>query len=391
MHDSPLTPVFATLRLCLHALVLALAAVVVVRAAAESGPHRTAVIVVTLAWLACYALGAGLRRRPSWTLTWLGVLSAGWLALVVLTPDAGYLAFALFFLYLHLLPRRAGLVAVTAATVASIAGFLAHSGFTAAAVIGPTLGAAVAVTIASGYARLYAEVIDRERLIAELREARAELAAQQHAAGILAERERLAGEIHDTVAQSLSSIGMLIHAAARTVDAPELALAGQATADALGETRALIDGLAPASLRERSLVAALQRITASNAGHGVEVRLRVDGEPRRVSMPIEAALVRITQSLLANVVQHSRAASAHVTLTYSADSIHLDVADDGAGFDVGAVLDTQTSHRPGSLGLRLVGQRVTDLGGDFSVESDDGGSVVAVSFPLDDGAGQDSR
>lgn len=382
VHDSPLTPVFATLRMSLHALVLVLGGVVVMRAVTDSAAHRIAVIVLTLAWLGCYAAGAGLRHRPGWTVAWLAVLTLGWVVLLVLTPEAGYLAFALFFLYLHLLPTRVGLVAVAAATAASIIGFIAHSGFSAAAIIGPVLGAAVAVMIAGGYARLYAEVLERERLITELRDARAELAAQQHAAGVLAERERLAGEIHDTVAQGLSSIGMLIHAAQRSVDAPELTLAGQATAEALSETRALIDGLAPPTLRERSLADALERLTASTAIHGVDGRFRVDGDPRPTPMPIEAALVRIAQSVLANVVQHAHADAVHATLTYSADSIALDIADDGVGFDVDEVLGSDAPQQSGSLGLRVVRQRVADLGGDFAVESEPGSSVVAVSFAL---------
>ncbi|EHN76766.1 two component system histidine kinase, partial [Streptomyces coelicoflavus ZG0656] len=127
-------------------------------------------------------------------------------------------AFPLYFLQLHLLSRRAGLAAVTATAVAAVAGYAAHAGsFGPAMVIGPALGAAVAVAVVWGYQALYRESERRRRLIEELTATRADLALAQHTAGVLAERERLAREIHDTLAQGLSSIQLLLRAAERAL------------------------------------------------------------------------------------------------------------------------------------------------------------------------------
>src|SRR5699024_1159756 len=107
-----------------------------------------------------------------------------WLVLLALTPDGVWLAFPLFFLQLHLLPLRAGLLAVAATTAAAIAGFGWHQHvLTLSMVVGPVLGAAVAVATVLGYQVLYRESDARRRLIVELTGARAELAAAEREAG----------------------------------------------------------------------------------------------------------------------------------------------------------------------------------------------------------------
>ncbi|GAA3077378.1 hypothetical protein GCM10020254_21830 [Streptomyces goshikiensis] len=109
---------------------------------------------------------------------------------------------------------------------AAIGGFLGHSGgaVTPGPFLGPLLGGAVAVATVLGYEALYRESERRRELIEELITTRAELAAAERDAGILAERERLAREIHDTLARGLSSIQLLLRAAERTLpqEAPAL-------------------------------------------------------------------------------------------------------------------------------------------------------------------------
>lgn len=116
--------------------------------------------------------------------------------------------------------------------------------------VGPIIGAAVAVAIGLGYQALYREAAERGRLIDELMNTREELASTSRDAGKFAERERLAAEIHDTVAQGLSSIQMLLHAAERAdPDSPairQISLARETAADSLAETRQLIAELTPA-------------------------------------------------------------------------------------------------------------------------------------------------
>ncbi|MBF6190712.1 sensor histidine kinase [Nocardia sp. CDC186] len=383
MHSSPLTPVFTTLRLGLHVLMTGLAAVVGVRAVLPGAAHPAATVSLAAAFLATYFAGAAFAGERRAIPAWLGALTALWLGLVVLAPDAGYLAFGLFFLYLHLLPRVWNLCAVAAATAVAVVGFGLHRGWSAAGVVGPVIGAAVAVGIGLGYQALFREAADRQRLIDELLSTRAVLAERERTAGKLAERERLAAEIHDTVAQGLSSIQLLLHAVEQEApDHPALRrirLAREAAAENLAETRRLVAELAPVALDGQSLADALERITQRAAPPGLDARFAVEGRPERLPMPIEAALVRIAQGAVSNVVRHAGASRMRVTLTYAHDAIHLDVVDDGVGI-APELLERSAS---GSFGLAAMRSRVHEQGGAMAVESEPGHTAVTVSFPLD--------
>lgn len=401
MHSSPLTPVVTTLRLGLHVLVTVLGVVVAVRALLPGGGgHGAGVVVLTVVWLAVYFAGTELPRRvasgvpptpdrrggPGWDSrmvgVWLATLTVLWLALLGLTPDAVYLAFGLFFLYLHLLPRPWNLIAVVLATAVGVVGFAAHRGWSVGAVVGPVLGALVAIGIGLGYQALYREAVERERLIDELLGTRAILAERERTAGKLAERERLAKEIHDTVAQGLSSIQLLLHAAEQAApDHPALdriRLARETAAEDLAETRRLIDELSPAALDGQSLAEALERICDRARSAALSTQLLVEGAPERLPMPVEAALVRIAQSAVANVVQHAGAARMRVTLTYDDTDVHLDIVDDGIGIDPAVLREP----RAGAFGLAAMRSRVEQQGGRMTIESEPGHTAVTVSFPL---------
>jgi signal transduction histidine kinase len=380
------------LRAGLHLLMAALLALAAVRAVADHTNDAAAVVAVAALMAAVYTAGATLPRvRASRTvaIVWLGGLSAVWLALLALTADGVWLAFPLFLLQLHLLPPRWGVAVVTATTAAAIAGFAAHRDtLTAAAVIGPSIGAAVAVAGVLGYQALYRESERRRALIDELRATRDELAAAEHAAGVAAERERLAREIHDTLAQGLSSIQLLLRAAQRALpDGPEHAAAGEhierarrSAQDNLAEARRFVRALAPAELEHGSLPAALRHLCATTAEHSdLAVDFHLSGTPTLVTTPYETALLRIAQSALANTVQHAHAARATVTLTYMDTGIALDIVDDGAGFDTEAAARVDGD---GGFGLAAMRARVRALGGALSVESAPGqGTALAASFP----------
>ncbi|MEV0706943.1 sensor histidine kinase [Nocardia aurea] len=383
MHSSPLTPVFATLRLGLHVLMTALATVIAVRALLPGAPHPLPVVLLTAAFLFTYFAGARLSGRPLAMRIWLGALTLLWLGLVAAAPDAGYLAFGLFFLYLHLLPYPWNLAAVVAATAVAVIGFGLHRGWALAGVIGPVLGAAVAVGIGLGYQALYRESVERQRLIDELLSTRAALAERERTAGRLAERERWAREIHDTVAQGLSSIQLLLHAAERADPEhpalPQIRLARTTAAENLADTRGLITDSAPAALDGQSLRQALERICLRAEAPGRSTRLVVEGTPARLPMPIEAALVRIAQGTVANVVQHADATRMRLTLTYSEADISLDIVDDGIGI-APDILDRAST---GSFGLSAMRSRVAQQGGISAIESEPGHTAVTVSFPIE--------
>ena len=257
MSHSALTPVFVGLRVGLHVLIAGLLVLVVVRLPALAPAAAATGLVLTLVFALVYASAAFVRRVPERrrrlaATLWVAALTLIWVALVIVVPEAAYLAFPLFFLLLHLLPRRLGPVAVLVVTAIAIIALGLHQGFSVAAVIGPLIGAGVAILLGMGYRALAQEAAEREALLAELLSARDRLAETEREQGALAERGRLAREIHDTVAQGLSSIQLLLHAAERAD--PErpgiehIRLARQTAADSLVETRHLIRELTPPAL-----------------------------------------------------------------------------------------------------------------------------------------------
>ncbi len=386
MPASSLTPVFVGLRTGLHVLVAGLTVFVVVQA--RSGPSAAPATLVAVAFLAVYAAGFATRadrnRIRFWSRIWVATLSVLWIALVWLTPDAAYLAFPLFFLYLEVMPGWRGPFTVGVATVVAIVGGGLHGAWTIGGVVGPLIGAAVAVLIGAGYRSLQREAADRERLLAELVATREELAAREREAGAAAERARLARDIHDTLAQGLSSIQMLLQAAERAdPDGPGSAhvrLARQTTADNLAEARTLVRELTPAPLAGAGLVPALRRLAGTQWSRP-DLAIRIDADDRLdLPMAVQAALLRITQGAMANVLQHSRASRATVEVARDGSGIRLSVVDDGVGFDPAAV--RSAAGGPDSFGLAAAQARAEQLGGTLRVDSAPGrGTAVTVEIP----------
>jgi signal transduction histidine kinase len=383
MSHRPLAPVFAGLRIGLHALFAGLLALVVVRVVLTGAGAMPIVLAVVLG--AIYGAGAWIARggRSAAGVIWVLALTVVWAALVWLVPEAAYLVFPLFFLYLHVLPGAAGPLAVVATTALTIAAFALHGGLTVGGVVGPVVGAGVALLIGLGYAALERRAAEREELMAELLATRDRLAAAEREQGTLAERGRLAREIHDTVAQGLSSIQMLLYAAERA-DATgpgidHIRLARQTAADGLAETRRFIRELAPPSLTH-GLGPALERLARGWGEHaGVAVDVDV---PDEVILPMDAqtALLRIAQGALANVAQHASATHVRVSLGTSEGAVRLTVSDDGRGFDPAS--DAAQDGGTDSFGLRAMRERVDQLDGTIEVASAPArGTTVAVTLP----------
>lgn len=382
MPHRTLAPVFTGLRAGLHALFAGLLALVVVRVVWTGGSPWALALAALLA--AVYLAGLWLARRGRTVggIAWVCALTLVWAPLMWLVPEAAYLVFPLFFLYLHLLPGWVGPVAVVAATGLTIAAFAVHGGLTVGGVVGPVVGAGVALLIGLGYGALQRRSVEREALVAELLATRDRLAATEREQGVLAERARLAREIHDTVAQGLSSIQMLLHAAERAdATGPGIAhirLARQTAADGLAETRRFIRELAPPTL-DRGLGSALQRLAEGWAQReGVDVQTATPGE---VTLPMDAqaALLRIAQGALANVAQHADATIVRIDLVQDGDDVRLTIADDGRGFDPASA--EETASGTDSFGLRAMRERVEQLDGELTVVSAAGaGTVVAVTL-----------
>ncbi|MDX3063275.1 MULTISPECIES: sensor histidine kinase [Streptomyces] len=381
------THVTTALRLCLHALLVGLLAL-----AATRSMDDTAFVVLAAVMAALYGAGAlapVVQPHTRAAALWLAALGAVWLALLALSPDALWVAFPLYFLQLHLLPVRWGLAAVAVTAAGAITGFLLHDQeIGPGTFIGPLLGAAVAVATVLGYDALFRESERRRELIEELVSTRAELAEAERDAGTLAERERLAREIHDTLAQGLSSIQLLLRAAERSLphDAPatpHVRRAREAAQDNLAEARRFVRALSPPDLEHGSLAAALSRLSSRTSTPELAVQFAVSGTPVVLPTPYEVALLRTAQSALANTVRHSGARRAEITLSFMETSVSLDVVDDGCGFDPGASDGVRRSSGSGGFGLPAMRSRARSLRGTLSVESaPDQGTALAVTLPL---------
>ncbi|WP_327087010.1 sensor histidine kinase [Nonomuraea sp. NBC_01738] len=223
--------------------------------------------------------------------------------------------------------------------------------------------------------RITQQSLDRARLITQLEESRAEVSRLSAEQGAQHERERLAGEIHDTLAQGFTSIIMLVQAAQKQSDpARHLALAVQTAKENLAEARALISALTPAPLDSSSLVEAMRRI-AERTGDELDltVGFEVRGEARALATPIDVVLIRALQEGLANVRKHAAAARVRVGLEYGTRHVRLSVTDDGTGFE---------PRDDDGFGLRTMRGRVEQAGGSLTVLSSAGqGTTLAVEVP----------
>ncbi|MCY1658791.1 sensor histidine kinase [Dietzia sp. SL131] len=387
--------VFAQLQVALHTLVAALLALTLVSAHRDtSGMPDPPAVAAAVGFTVVYVAGTvWARRRPTTAAVragWLVAVLALWACLVVRVPEAAYLVFPLFFLVQFLLGVWAGTAAVAALAAVAVVALALHHGFTPAGVIGPTVGALVALGLGAGVRALHRESQARREVIAELVATRSALAGREREVGREAERARLAGEIHDTVAQGLASIGMLLHAAERTAPSSpavdQIRLAREVAGENLTETRRLIAALRPAPLDGVSLAGALGRVAArcraENPGLEVSVATENAGEHATESStepPAElaAVLVRVAQEALANAVRHGAPQRITLTLSGSPTAVVLEIADDGRGFDVAA------PRTAASFGLDGMARRVGDLGGRFEVDSEPGsGTVVRAELPV---------
>lgn len=212
----------------------------------------------------------------------------------------------------------------------------------------------------------------------------ARLQQQAEELAVLAERQRLARELHDSVTQSLYSVTLYANAAALALAAGKSdVVAGylqelQETAqEGMRDMRLLIFQLHPPVLETEGLVAALQaRLAAVEGRTRLQVEFRIEGE-RRLPIAIESELFWIAQEALNNVRKHAAAQHVAVHLHFTTASISLEVVDDGVGFDPGAV--------PAEMrgGLRTMAERTARVGGKLSYESTRGaGTRVKVEVTL---------
>ena len=378
-----------------HVVTYGLLAVIAISLLADtdlSGRQRltglaiVAVLVASYTFLGRPALGEE-RIAPAaahLAITWAGFF---WLTSM---SDVGYL------LLLSLFPQVWALLSTrlaVAVTVVAVVGLVliqaAAAGWTADALleagIGGLVSLVISVLLGLWITALMRESDRRAGLIAELERTRAELAAAEHDRGVLSERQRLAHEIHDTLAQGFASIIALSQAAEAAIDShPEAArdrilLVERTARDNLAEARALVTGLTPVDLAGGTLAEAVERLVDRfEREAGVAAEVRITGTPHSLGSAAEVVMLRAAQEALTNVRRHAHAGRVLVHLTYHDDAAALEVSDDGRGFD--------PDHADG-FGLSGMRSRVEQAGGELELAAGpDRGTTLRLRVPASVGA-----
>lgn len=364
--------------------------------------HRVVAIgTLTVAAIWYAALGrqlligsAGVRRHT--------VFAAGLFALIAVAalvdPTASFALFGVVPMLMMSLPPRPAVVVAVLANLLPLGAWWLRSGADAPpplfALLASLLGIALSVLLGLWIKRVVRQNREHAELIEELRRNREQVARLSHRAGIAAERERLAREIHDTLAQSLTSVIGLVQAVESEVAdtagldraRQRLALIGQVARESLAEARGFVAGRAPAPLQESSLAQAVRRqADGVTAQTGLPVRFAVEGDERPLPMAASVVLLRAAQETLANVRKHAAAGQVEVTLRYAEGYVGLVVADDGRGFDDDGGFGGGAS-RGASRGFGVGGDS-EDVGGKVQGEMDGGFGLRGLQARLAESGG----
>lgn len=313
--------------------------------------------------------------------TYLVAQMALFLPSAVLVGETRLMAFALVPPCFMMLRLRWALIAVTVINIAPVIGWAllwwpgAHDVFFNSVFAVVTL--VFSIALGTWIIRVIEQSQERAELIAELDASRHEVSRLSSAHGALAERERMAREIHDTLAQGFTSLLMLVQAVEAELDEDlpqarrHLALMDETARQNLAEARALVAGGTPADLADATLPDALHRLAARH-----DATLQVTGAVRALPAGPEVVALRSCQEALANARKHARSsATVSLTLAYTDATLTVSVRDDGCGFDPGAV--------SGGYGLAGLRSRAAEVGGTARVRSAPGeGTTVTVELPV---------
>lgn len=314
-----------------------------------------------------------------------GVLAvvAAWMGATLVSSAFVWLAFPLFFLVLFSLGTVAGPLALLVVAAWAVLAPRAVGDQTPLAigeVLGPLVGAVFSLVAYAVWRRLLQEAERNRRLVAQLRAAQAELADSERRKGVAEERQRLAQDIHDTLAQGLNSIVLMSRSArlAHPDAAAEFTRIEDTARENLADARHLVRELADQAT-DTTLEQALRTVLAraERTGTRTRIELRTDGIAHELPTQTVETVQRAAQSLLANVLQHAQAQRCVLTLAWWPDRVSLDVVDDGRGFDPSTPPRSQ-----GGDGLRLLRSRITHAGGTVMIDSRPGeGTAVGIGLP----------
>lgn len=380
------------------------------------------VAAITAGWMLwMFTLHPTWRDRPAVMAAFFVGLVALMAVLVVQGPWFGFFTFTGYF-YARFLARNswkiAGLIAVAVLTGTAQNGGIPKATTAAIAtyiiILVVNIGVAGALTWfawmsneqslkrAQGLAELVETNRKLEITMEENAGLQAQLLNQAREAGVQDERQRMAREIHDTLAQGLAGIITQLEAAEQTGDSDgvtrrHLDAAASLARESLSEARRSVQALQPEPLESGRLPDALADVADRwSSRTGVTTQVTTTGVARPMRPEIEVTLLRTAQEALANVAKHADASRVGLTLSYMEDLVTLDVRDDGTGFAPAALPGVAGTDQPGTgapsslngqtpaggFGLTAMRQRIMGVSGVLEIESEPGGgTAVSASVP----------
>jgi signal transduction histidine kinase len=308
--------------------------------------------VLTAAWMLwMFTLHPAWRRRPRTMAVFITVLIVLGALLILDNTLFGLFTFTIYFFVIRFLRwpwRLPGAAAVGLLAATSQAYGVDKSTVGGAAIYLIIVVVNVAVALAYTWSRWHTEcAVDQlsqanrrlETTLAENAGLQQQLLASAREAGVVEERQRMAREIHDTLAQGLTGIITQLQAAEQAADDPagwhrHFDAATGLARESLSEARRSVEALRPEPLETGRLSEALAGVAGRwSALHGIPAQVTTTGTARPMPHQAEFALLRTAQEALANVARHAAATRVGVTLSYMEHEVALDVRDDGCGFD----------------------------------------------------------
>lgn len=329
-------------------------------------PVAVGLLTIMISWYLIAgrrSLNSSTDRRGLW---YLGVAGVLLVAAVIAESGASYILFALS-------PQAHMALRFSRATVATVLINLVPTAvlFARSGTVLPTLPIAVLAIVLTTIIGFSIDRLIEQSM--QLAQSRAEVARLSQ----IAERQRIAGDLHDTIAQGLSSLVMLVQAAEASLDRDKretrrhLEMAARTARENLHEVRAVLDALMP---EHQGLPEALQRLISRFAEEtGIPAVIAVTGEPRVLPTALEVVLLRAAQESLHNARRHAKASSVKLRLSFQPDFIGLEVSDDGRGFD--------PAKGTKGYGLKGMRSRVAQVGGELVVDAATTGTAIRIAVP----------
>jgi len=209
------------------------------------------------------------------------------------------------------------------------------------------------------------------------------LSVQSRQSAVTAERNRMARDIHDTLAQGFTGVIVQLEAVEEAMSRNQavkasghLDRAGELARESLREARRSVQALRPQALEEKQLSEALKDlIERMTSGTTVRAEFTLQGEQQKLPPEWETNLLRIGQEVLTNVLRHARASEFNVLLVFDGREIRLDLRDNGCGFD------PQRRHE--GFGLQGMRERAEGMGGQLTIQSAAGkGTAISIVLPV---------